>query len=262
MNTRLNSHIQCPYCGARLASSAYRCDSCGRVLYAKPDGHSTRVDPADGQDEGPARSPDTQKRPPRPPRGQDNTWLWVIMCAAGVLFVFGIVFLFLSHTHRENSKRTAYNYLKVTDNRTTRQSETPQENVAAGSTRTHAIWLMDLVKRDRLAERITPLRLGQNFPAGYSTRGYRISGSGIIRNNSVTTDFYIEPDGSIHGRYHNANGVSLDVNGYMDRNGNIRLRLGHDAETSYWTLYHQEGFRYTGYWGRQDVPSSITFRIR
>ena len=61
-----------------------------------------------------------------------------------------------------------------------------------------------------------------------SIGGYKIEGSGRISDYSVKFECVVADNGSITGRYHNENGVNLDVNGYIDNETNqLKIRLGH-----------------------------------
>ncbi len=60
-------------------------------------------------------------------------------------------------------------------------------------------------------------------------------------------------------RYYNENGIKLDMNGLIDYNKDMVIRLGHGSETSYWILMHQGHGRYVGTWGKKCKPSEVTF---
>ncbi len=275
MNTH-PSHTWCPYCGAPVTPTAWRCQSCGNLLQSQPGGnpHSqpTRVDYGDFIiEEQQGTSPDTSvnttiPRPQAPTPKKSNTGLWVALCAAGTLFVFGIVFLILTMSKHPAPQGQPAPQPMISDNRS-RPGDAPNPGDVKASPSapaiTGAVWLMDLVNRDNLSERIRELHLGDGFPATYTTHGgYRVYGKGFISHSDVMLDAYLEPNGEIHGRYTNEKNIRLDANGYMDRNGNIRIQLGHGAETSYWTLYHQSGFFYRGPWGKKELPSALTFELR
>lgn len=94
----------------------------------------------------------------------------------------------------------------------------------------------------------------------------KISGEGYISKNSVAVEGVLLANGTIIGRYHNENGINLDMNGYVDSyTGDVKIKLGHNSETSYWTLHSQmsrgNAYQYSGTWGKNDKPSEMVFYI-
>lgn len=103
------------------------------------------------------------------------------------------------------------------------------------------------------------------LPSGID--GHTLTGSGYISQSSVSVNCVLLFNGQIVGRYHNTNGINLDVNGYVDSDtGTLHIKLGHDSEESLWTLYPDyspdyDVYVYTGVWGRSNKPSSMRFRV-
>lgn len=88
---------------------------------------------------------------------------------------------------------------------------------------------------------------------------------GTISKYDVTMQFIVTPDGSIIGRYHNANGTNLDVNGYIESpSGNLYIHLGHGSELSscQFSLVESESsataYVYQGTWGKKKKPAKLT----
>lgn len=92
-----------------------------------------------------------------------------------------------------------------------------------------------------------------------------IKASGMISNHNMTLEGWITEDGTIHGRYHNENGINLDFNGYIKPDNSLYIQLGHDSEKSDWYLYPvvselPEGYsRYEGKWGKSQKDSYVVF---
>lgn len=87
---------------------------------------------------------------------------------------------------------------------------------------------------------------------------------GNISTYDVTMQFTVAPDGTIIGRYHNANGTNLDVNGYVESpSGKLYLRLGHGSELSTCQFSFVESistsssYVYQGTWGRKKKPARL-----
>ncbi len=93
-----------------------------------------------------------------------------------------------------------------------------------------------------------------------SRSGYKtFYGSGTISNHAVQVYGVIDNNGHVLGRYYNENGIKLDMNGLIDYNKDMVIKLGHGSETSYWILMHQGNGRYVGTWGKKCKPSEVTF---
>lgn len=92
-----------------------------------------------------------------------------------------------------------------------------------------------------------------------------IKGSGVIGSHNISMQGWITEDGTIHGRYHNENGINLDFNGYIKSDNSLYIQLGHDGEKSDWYLYPAaseatEGYaRYEGKWGKSQKDSYVVF---
>ena len=90
-----------------------------------------------------------------------------------------------------------------------------------------------------------------------------LKASGNINGSSVKFEAAIMKDGRIYGRYKHSNGTKLDVNGIIDKDGNLVIKLGHGSATSYWVLHKSfsEGngqiVNYTGTWGKHDLHSDL-----
>lgn len=95
-----------------------------------------------------------------------------------------------------------------------------------------------------------------------------IEASGVISNHEISMEGWITEGGTIHGRYHNENGINLDFNGYIRPDDSLYIQLGHDGEKSDWYLYPvsselPEGYaRYEGKWGKSQKDSYIIFSER
>lgn len=95
-----------------------------------------------------------------------------------------------------------------------------------------------------------------------------VTGKGYISKNDVSVDCILTENGELIGRYANENGITLDVNGYMDSDKVLHIRLGHGSEISYWTLRPNESkatdtdsFAYKGEWGRKGKKTEMVFTI-
>lgn len=94
-------------------------------------------------------------------------------------------------------------------------------------------------------------------------------GEGKINNQPVTVKFVLQPNGTIVGRYHNTNGVDLDLNGFVETSsGNLNIHLGHasDRTLSNWKLTYEstddalQVYEFSGVWGKKELPSQLTIR--
>lgn len=104
----------------------------------------------------------------------------------------------------------------------------------------------------------------ENILSRASTR--RFSGEGYISKSNIRIEGALLANGQLIGRYHNENGINLDLNGYVDSyTGELKIRLGHDSETSYWTLTpilrRGSDYHYTGTWGKAKKPSDLTISL-
>lgn len=94
-----------------------------------------------------------------------------------------------------------------------------------------------------------------------------INANGHIDSNSLDLSLVMLPGGQLIGRYHNENGVNLDVNGYVDNTGTLHIHLGHGNQQSSWTLTPDYAdvndgiFHYSGEWGKKKFPSEMTFKL-
>lgn len=97
-----------------------------------------------------------------------------------------------------------------------------------------------------------------------------IEGNGTLSHYNVSLDCVLTGDGAIIGRYHNENGISLDVNGFIvGDTRELKIRLGHGSETSYLSLspvsddksIEKNEYKYFGNWGKKKLPTEITFKI-
>lgn len=94
-----------------------------------------------------------------------------------------------------------------------------------------------------------------------------IEATGVISDHSLTLQGWITEDGTIHGRYHNENGINLDFNGYITRDNGLYIQLGHDSEKSDWILHPvaselPQGYcRYEGKWGKSQKDSYLIFSV-
>ena len=98
-----------------------------------------------------------------------------------------------------------------------------------------------------------------------STSTYpRYDGKGNIGTDNVGFNIELRPNGTMVGRYYNANGTLLDFNGYINSStGDLHIHLGHGKELSDWTLTpvssesSRSRYVYEGTWGRRNKPSRI-----
>lgn len=97
----------------------------------------------------------------------------------------------------------------------------------------------------------------------------KFEGQGFINNNDVTVNCVLLSNGQIVGRYQNANGTNLDLNGYIiPTSGELKIHLGHASNKtlSDWQLYPVESnpesgtYIYEGSWGKKNVPSKLIFK--
>ncbi len=92
-----------------------------------------------------------------------------------------------------------------------------------------------------------------------------IEATGMISSHNISMKGWITEEGTIHGRYHNENGINLDFNGYIRRDNSLYIQLGHDGEKSDWILYPvpselpSGSYRYEGKWGKSQKDSFVTF---
>ena len=101
-----------------------------------------------------------------------------------------------------------------------------------------------------------------------NSENVRVTGNGYISKNDVSVDCILTEKGELIGRYANENGITLDVNGYIDSDNVLHIRLGHGSEISYWTLRPNDSkakdtdsFAYKGEWGRKDKKTEMVFTI-
>lgn len=94
----------------------------------------------------------------------------------------------------------------------------------------------------------------------------RFVGQGTIDKSDIDLIFFLTPEGQLMGRYHNHNGIGLDLNGYIEEaTGDLKIHLGHDSERSQWVMSPIEEestdteFVYEGKWGKKGKPSKVTF---
>lgn len=117
--------------------------------------------------------------------------------------------------------------------------------------------------------RLVPLRIGKNYDRVFYETGsthIQVIGRGMISHNDVSMKCFLTEDGELHGRYRNhTQGLDLDLNGYIQPDGNLYIQLGHDSEKSEWRLHpvsdeSPNTYRYEGTWGTNDLWSYVVFR--
>ncbi|MCH5328729.1 MAG: hypothetical protein J1E02_06890 [Coprobacter sp.] len=92
-------------------------------------------------------------------------------------------------------------------------------------------------------------------------------GEGTLNHGAIHLVCHLTQKGILYGRYRHSNGTQLDVNGYIKKNGDIDVQLGHGNETSFMSLYPldnqstQTKYPYFGKWGKKEAPVEITFRL-
>lgn len=108
----------------------------------------------------------------------------------------------------------------------------------------------------------------EKYSLNLSNGGEFISGKGFISKSEVEMDLILFPNHQITGRYNNiTRNVKLDVNGYIDEEGVIRIHLGHGSELSTLILRNEQNlseqniYKYKGEWGKKKLPSEIVFSL-
>lgn len=93
-----------------------------------------------------------------------------------------------------------------------------------------------------------------------------IKATGMISKYNITMIGWITEEGTIHGRYHNENGINLDFNGFIRPDNSLYIQLGHDSEKSDWylkpvpsELSSGDAVRYEGKWGKSQKDSYVVF---
>lgn len=107
------------------------------------------------------------------------------------------------------------------------------------------------------------------FMSDFSDKKFdKFSADGELNYSSFTMYGIITNDGNILGRYHNANGTRLDVNGKINPDdGSIDIDLGHGNTHSKMTLTPDDSdnsddkYEYSGKWGRKKKNVSLNFKI-
>ena len=99
--------------------------------------------------------------------------------------------------------------------------------------------------------------------------GRLIEGYGNISNDKVSVDCILSENGQLIGRYRNENGITLDVNGYIDsKTDTLYIRLGHDGEQSNLILAPDDNiptdsiYNYSGTWGKKHKASAMAFSFK
>lgn len=112
-------------------------------------------------------------------------------------------------------------------------------------------------------------RMGKDYDRVASETGSThqfLHARGMISNHDVDVECFLTENGELHGRYHNENGTRLDLNGYIQPDGDLYIQLGHDSEKSEWRLHPVSDeisgtYRYEGTWGRSNKPSFLVFTV-
>lgn len=104
---------------------------------------------------------------------------------------------------------------------------------------------------------------------GLTPYDIQFEGEGYINKNGINVKCVLLSNGQLVGRYHNANGTDLDLNGYIiPSTGELKIHLGHASNKtlSNWYLspvesYPETGtFVYEGTWGKKKLPSKLIFK--
>lgn len=117
------------------------------------------------------------------------------------------------------------------------------------------------------ATSLTPLRIGNNYDEVCWSTGSThktLHATGAIGDDNVSVKCWLTEDGELHGRYHNANGTDLDLNGYLQPDGGLYIQLGHDSYKSVMQLYPVSdeipgSYRYEGTWGKNGKWAYLLF---
>lgn len=98
--------------------------------------------------------------------------------------------------------------------------------------------------------------------------GVFMTAKGRISKSDVEMSLILLPNHQITGRYNNlTKKVKLDVNGFIDEEGVIRIHLGHGSELSTLILRNEQNlseqniYKYKGEWGKKKLPSEIVFSL-
>lgn len=96
-------------------------------------------------------------------------------------------------------------------------------------------------------------------------------GEGTLNDYGFRTIFRLEDTGYIYGRYYNSTGVQMDLNGFIESNGNMKFQLGHNKDVSNMILspffYNDESgneiITYNGTWQQKNktLPVTIDFGV-
>ncbi len=114
---------------------------------------------------------------------------------------------------------------------------------------------------------LNPLKIGNNYNKIFNETGSThksLKATGAISSHNVTVRCWLTEEGEIHGRYHNDNGINLDLNGFIQSDGNLYIQLGHGSEKSEWRLHPVSDeisgtYRYEGTWGKNNKSSYLVF---
>lgn len=199
---------------------------------------------------------------------------WIITVAAAIAVVLGLAGL--GGAFGDDSPKPYYYSETETDSITvTTESDKPmevEEETKEADETPHRQYTYDsnaLPISGHAANKYPNYNIGSDYSYELDELASRdnvrvIRGEGYISDHNVAVNGVLLPNGSIVGRYHNENGISLDVNGYVDSyTGDVKIRLGHGSETSYWTLHSEfrrgSAYQYSGEWGKKNKPTSMTF---
>lgn len=114
---------------------------------------------------------------------------------------------------------------------------------------------------------LNELYIGNNYDEVYSNTGSThksLHATGAIGDDNVSVKCWLTEDGELHGRYHNENGTNLDLNGFIEPDGNLYIQLGHDSSKSVLHLRPVSdeipgSYRYEGTWGKSGKWSYLVF---
>lgn len=114
---------------------------------------------------------------------------------------------------------------------------------------------------------LNELHIGNNYDEVYSDTGSThksLHATGAIGDDKVSVKCWLTEDGELHGRYHNENGTNLDLNGFIQPNGDLYIQLGHDSYKSVLRLHPVSdeipgSYRYEGSWGKSGKWSYLVF---
>lgn len=213
---------------------------------------------------------------------EEGSWQmpdWIVTGVCALLLILGIIFS--SRSLDSMVSKDPYDLGSfgeeevvandsVNDDYTEVVEETPVYDVRSYSSVLTLVDLAENLDPQYFTYKLKTYRMGSDkkMEQTYSQTGSTnipIGGTGMISNHNIELKGWITEDGTIHGRYHNENGINLDFNGYIRPDNSLYIQLGHDSEKSDWYLYPEAHdmpdcfARYDGKWGKSQKDSYVIF---